>query len=145
MKSQRCALWLSIYAALASLTGCGGESAGPATAIVTGVVTLDGEPVSDALVNFDPVSESAVHAQAYTDQQGEFDVSIYVDNSKMKRGMVPGQYRVAVRKLETPVGGSTLEPPRNLLPEQYGASETSGLEATITREGPNEVMLELGS
>lgn len=145
MKPLGSVIPLCLVTALASPLGCGGEPAGPATVVVTGMVTLDGEPVSDALVNFDPAGDSAKHAQAYTDQQGRFDVSIYVDNNTMKRGMVPGRYKVSVRKMATPVGGSTLEPPKNLLPERYATPDTSDLEATITQEGPNELNLSLRS
>lgn len=126
---------------LAVALGCANEPRGPDTVVVTGKVTRAGAPVAEAIVNFQPVQPHGSEAQAYTDAAGAFDVSVYLPNREMKRGMVPGQYLVSVRKLETPSGESTLQAPRNVLPEKYASPTTSGLEVTVAPGGPNDFTL----
>ena len=140
---QRESALLLIAASMLVASCTGGEAVGPPTTIVTGAVTRQGMPVSDAIVSFEPVDEQGQHAQAFTDDDGRFDVSIYVNNKTIKRGMAPGHYRVTVRQVESPSGKSTLSPPKNLLPEKYASPATSELEATIDLQNPTELTFEI--
>ena len=68
-------------------------------------------------------------------------------------GAVPGEYNVAVRKVQVISGGKPVNasddyagPPPNekwLLPAKFGQSATSGLKATVKEGENNEFQLEL--
>ena len=123
--------------------GCSGGDSGPATYPVTGTVELNGQAVADASLTFHPQGEGTP-AQAETDDGGQFSVSTYFDLGKrQKPGMTPGKYTVTIAKLDLESIRSTGQPPKNLLPPKYDSQRTSGLEATVTAEGPNEYQFEL--
>jgi hypothetical protein len=72
------------------LQGCGGSGAG---ASVSGVVTLDGQPLSNVVVTFH--SEGGGVASGVTNEQGAYQLRSSVQES----GTVPGNYRVSVDPL----------------------------------------------
>jgi hypothetical protein len=78
-------------AALITLAGCGG----PAGVSVDGLVTLDGAPLADALLEFAPADAGAAlgGASARTDAQGKFQVA-----SSPQLRLLPGTYGVRVSK-----------------------------------------------
>ncbi|MEW4527641.1 MAG: carboxypeptidase regulatory-like domain-containing protein [Maioricimonas sp. JB045] len=141
------AMLLSLAAA-----GCGGSSGDkwtegrPETIPVTGVVTLNGEPLADATISFEP--QGGDHA-AYgrTDEEGRFELTTFEDGD----GAVAGGYVVSVRKSEvvtTPNPQDPNGPPIkseqiNYVPEKYTRSRTSGLDAIVSAEGENEFTFEL--
>ena len=64
-----------ILAAIATcllLTGCGGDAKAPPLGTVTGKVTLDGKPVTNATVNFE--SANGQVAFGSTDQNGTYEL-----------------------------------------------------------------------
>jgi hypothetical protein len=71
------------------LCGCGGTSFDS----VTGTVTLDGQPVGDAVVVFNPDGGGQV-ATGLTDSGGKFKMGTL----KKGDGVRPGKYRVTVTK-----------------------------------------------
>jgi len=85
-------------AALSHLSGCGGTNK-PQTAAVTGRVTLDGKPMPNLGVMFQPVTNSAlgkntVFASAgHTDSDGRFTLRFVNDNSN---GAVVGEHFVTI-------------------------------------------------
>ena len=79
---------LGLVALLAMLAaGCGGSNLGS----VTGTVTLDGEPLPDALVMFNPIAGGRPSA-ARTDASGKYEL-VY-DRENM--GAEPGEHLVEI-------------------------------------------------
>lgn len=76
---------LVVFALLFS--GC---DSGPATGLVTGVVTIDGNPVADATVSFYPAQGRA--STARTDENGKYELSF----SRQKKGAVLGEHKVTI-------------------------------------------------
>lgn len=126
---------------LAFAAGCGAKTAGPTTFPVTGVVTLAGAPVEEAVVEFVPSSPDLgiAGAQVSTDSAGAFNVKIQLDMGKTtKEGLPAGDYRVAITKLVLPPGqATTLKPPQNTLPPKYATAESTPLTVTVKAEGEN--------
>ena len=83
---------------------------------------------------FHPVdgAEHALASQAVTNAEGQFQLATHVGGGKFKAGIVPGQYAVAITKLDTAAISGTLAPPKNLLPKKLGDPATSGLSADVT-------------
>jgi hypothetical protein len=132
---------------LVTLVGCGPGTTGPATYPVTGVVTLAGAPVENAIVQFTPVSPDAgiAGAQASTRSDGRFDVRIELEMGKSsKPGLPTGEYKVAVTKFESPPGQASLDkPPQNVLPSKYATIDASPLTVTVKDDGENYFELPL--
>jgi len=84
------ARWAAAAAALlAALVGCSGDDRPPLGA-VEGVVTLDGAPLADATVVFQP--EQGRASRGRTDQQGHYEL-VYLRDV---RGAVVGRHTVAI-------------------------------------------------
>jgi hypothetical protein len=122
----------------AVLGGCG-TSSGTGTVPAAGTVTFGGQPVAGANVIFYPISatDPGLASQAVTDAEGEFQLSTHAGGGKFKPGIAPGQYTVAITKLDTAAIKSTLAPPKNLLPSKYATPETSKLTADVSSEREN--------
>lgn len=87
---------------LLMLGGCSGNR-NPPTSPVTGVVTLDGKPVSGASVVFNPATPGEGHrAAGMTDPEGKFTLGTFVGGD----GAVKGSYNVVVTKWDSPGGES---------------------------------------
>jgi hypothetical protein len=134
---------------------------------VSGVVTLDGQPVSKATVYFYAVGDEKEGrpAQGATDENGEFRLSTLGKED----GALPGEYKVVVHKYvptqpnlkipdfpNTPEGKSErddfiyrnfeakgIQPFKNALPDKYGDSNTTPLTCKVT--GRMTVKFELTS
>ncbi len=145
--------------AVAVLVGCnsGHTSKGPKTAKVTGLVTLDGNPVgAGAIVVFAPKAARGTTAQSVTDA-----------SSKYKLDAVPDSYNVTVAKTETAEEGTKpmtqkeamllkmkedreakakkgKSAAKDLLPAKYKSAATSGLTADV-KDAPNDIPLKLES
>ena len=76
-----------------TLLGCGQK--GPATAPVSGRVTLDGEPVTDALVTFLPEGGGTA-ATGQTNASGEYELICLGD-----KGAVIGKHTVKVTTIQS--------------------------------------------
>lgn len=55
-------------------SGCGGSSNLPQLGLVTGVVTLDGEPLANATVLFHPIDGSTRGGAGKTDAKGAYEL-----------------------------------------------------------------------
>lgn len=137
------------------LVGCGYRR--PGIAQVTGVVTLDDEPVEGASVSFRPIGGGR-HANGSTDKEGRFHLSSY----GARDGAALGKHVVIVTKMvPSKAGAKRLERARaagiddslidtsmaeyeNLLPARYADPATSGLEVEVT-SWMNRVALRLRS
>ena len=77
------------------ILGC---SSGLRTEFVEGIVTLEGEPLEDALVTFIPASEGTARAAVgTTDAKGRYTLTT-VEGGKPGKGTTEGSYKITVAK-----------------------------------------------
>jgi hypothetical protein len=105
------ALRASGFTFLLFLVGCGGPEH-PDVGRVSGTVTLDGQPLSDATVMFQPTEGRA--SVATTDKAGKYSL-IYLDGVP---GAKLGSHKVIIR---TEIPGEDGQPPiaKEKLPKKY--------------------------
>jgi len=127
MKSVRSlCMVLSLFALcsllVASTAGCGGRG-GPNTGTVTGVVTLDGQPLPNAQVNFYPSEGRA--STGTTDETGTYELMF----TATEEGAVPGQHSVEISTAiaESDEQGAAIA--EELVPVKYNKKTT--LTATV--------------
>jgi hypothetical protein len=90
--------------------GCG---TGKKMAPVSGTVTLNGKPLANATVSFQPIAppgsiDAGIGSQAKTNDKGEFTLM----TSTGGNGAVVGKHRVMISLLNEQVGDSDSRPPR---------------------------------
>jgi len=128
------------------LTGCGSDYAS-----VEGTITLDGSPLSNVSVVFEPRGTEGTSAFGSTDSNGYYELLTTEEQS----GAMPGEYVVRVRSPEPAFFGIENEPESptaeapeaefnekyvNAVPEKYSA----GSELTATVEpGSNTIDFDL--
>ncbi|WP_417379044.1 carboxypeptidase regulatory-like domain-containing protein [Gimesia sp.] len=139
---------LSLYSLLlvftAGLTGCGGTTVAeslPDTAPVSGVVTLNGNPIMSATVTFVPMGTTkGIECVGVTDESGKYTLQ----QIRGAAGAPPGEYRVVINYFlkadGTPIKIDGSEPPANLgadeaLPPMYSSFTDSKLTAKVTEAG----------
>jgi hypothetical protein len=100
-----------VIAMLVGLAGCGGPEH-PEVGRVSGVVTLDGQPLPEAIVMFQPTQGRA--SIATTDSAGKYSLT-YLDGVP---GALLGAHKVIIR---TEVPGEDGQPPiaKEKLPKKY--------------------------
>jgi hypothetical protein len=124
-------LWLPLFGVFCGCGSSGGDT--PDLGEVTGVVTLDGKPLPDVLVIFEPLSDDsdAASSMATTDEQGRYELE-FDDNHN---GAVIGRHSVQIFNVD-----EAEMPVEDLLPEKFN------LDSDLTREvkaGPNEINIDL--
>jgi hypothetical protein len=143
LKHNLLVLTLSVVGSLA--VGCGGG--GPATAPVSGTVTYNGKPVTNAHVSFVPSEGSTRAAEGLTDGNGHFTLGTFAASD----GAIIGKYKVGViahgpARPAKPGEGSGMPgetvPGPPTIPMKYFAPETSGLVQEV-KPGRNIVELTL--
>ena len=92
--------------------GCGRGGKKPVP--VKGTVTLDGKPVSLALVMFVPQKEGGMMAHGVTNHDGEFELTTYKPND----GALPGDYNVTVTKVDETPTVNVSDLPTDMTPDQ---------------------------
>lgn len=124
--------------------GCSdGNSDHPATYPTSVEITMDGEPVEGASVTLDSVDpENDYSPYGKTNSNGVAELSTFDAGD----GVVPGEYHVAVRKIEAitepdpseedPDGVRVVEE-RRIVPQKYEVFD-NGLKITVTESGPND-------
>lgn len=131
----------------ASVLGCGSGKETPSLFPVTGKVTYQGKPVVGATVVFvpdakpDSKSQLAERISGETDDDGNYAILW----GERVEGAPEGKYKVVVTAVEPFVDGEDSEAPRtNLIPDNYGNPQTSGLTAVVKDEdGENVANFEL--
>ncbi|MGQ9506075.1 MAG: carboxypeptidase-like regulatory domain-containing protein [Thermogutta sp.] len=142
-------VWLSAITLLI-VSGCG--SRGPRLAVVKGRVTLDGQPLANAIVTFTPVAGGPA-STGTTNSNGEYELAC-----QLGRGAVVGQHKVSVRSqppVPTGAGAVSSDDPSY----QYGGQDSStapvfqekipakyNTQTTLVKEvkpGTNEINLDL--
>jgi hypothetical protein len=124
--------WAILVAAC--FAGCGGPDH-PDVGRVSGVVTLDGQPLADATVMFQPTSGRA--SIATTDSAGKYSLT-YLDGVP---GALLGQHKVIIR---TEIPGEDGQPPqvKEKLPKRY--HDQTELTAEV-KPGSNTINFDLTS
>ncbi|MGN6133038.1 MAG: carboxypeptidase-like regulatory domain-containing protein [Aureliella sp.] len=102
----------------AMAAGCG--SSGPQLADVTGTVTLDGKPVPNAIVTFNPVEPGGSNSLGKTDAQGNYRLEFSQD----RKGAMIGKHEVEIttKKIspdEMPDSGEAVESVYVPIPAKY--------------------------
>lgn len=125
MKSRRRPAIVGVVAAgwavcVLFLAGCG--DSGPERGQVTGTVTLDGQPLGGATVEFQPREGAPSYGE--TDAQGRYQLGYTPE----KPGAVVGEHtvRITTYRVKGPPGSQEEVPER--VPPEYNA------ESTVTRE-----------
>lgn len=108
---------------------------------VSGIVTLDGEPVGPGIVVFSPVNSSKP-ATGSVESDGT-----YLLNTNRESGLSPGRYQVSLSVREVPQNmqrGDRPPPGKLLIPDKYESTATSGLEFEVV-PGDNTIDIKLTS
>lgn len=118
---------------VASLLGCG-ESNPYQHSPVSGVITLDDKPLSNAFVNFQP--NGGLGSTAITDSEGKYSLTT-IDGEE---GAVVGQHRVSIYSVHNQeTSDSDVDPPnapKERVPRRYNYQTTLTLE--VSSEGTKE-------
>jgi len=153
--SMKFSLFAACIVSTVFLAGCGSSSTELPLAEVEGTVTLDGNPLSGALIRFVPVVEAGTSAprveesQAVTDAQGAFTLRGVHGGI----GAMPGKHRVTISKQVLPNGepvdhNSDIPPPldslKEVVPKKYSDPEATTLTADVPAEG-GTILFELQS
>ena len=130
---RNCLVILVCPFCLSWLTGCSGSGEPlPELAQVTGTVTLDGKPIENVSVIFQPETADVGSSRGTTDAEGKFSLMYNQDAG----GAVPGKHAVRFNVMEADATG--------LLPDKY-TRNNSGLSADVTQDGTNDFKFELKS
>lgn len=147
---HRVVVFTVVAALLGTVVGGCGSAGKPVPA--KGKVVFKGQPLSGASVSFVPTSEKTQMASGSTDAGGEFTLA-----SAGKPGAVPGEYLVAISKVEsfTPQVGAKPEEmakisaslpkqkpvaaSKSVIPVRYADPKQSGLKATVTTDPAKNV------
>jgi hypothetical protein len=137
-----------MFLAVAAPSGCGKKDNRMARVPVTGTVLRMGQPVAGASVIFEPVGDTPA-ATGDTDASGRFQLTTFDKGD----GAVPGEYKVAVRKVEVMGGNLPADAPDDLerpppdekwlLPVKYGHTSSSSLTANVKADAENDFKFEL--
>ena len=112
-------------------SGCGGDS-GPELFDVTGTVTLNGKPLPNAEVTFQP--KEGAPSFARTDDEGKYELKY----SRDRYGALPGSHEVSITTAAEDDDGNVAD---ELLPAKYNID--TELTANVTDEGnPIDFQLE---
>lgn len=130
------ARWSQYGLLLALLTGCGGSAPPaknlPATVPVTGIVKMDGKPLSHTSVTFVPTGNTkGVECVGAADEEGKFSLT----QLRGSTGCPPGEYRVILNRYVKP-GGQPVALNTGEAPADAGAIESlppkySGMESQL--------------
>jgi hypothetical protein len=135
--------------ALVLALGCGGSKR---VAPVAGKVTMDGKPLANATVTFQPIAEqgaidAGVGSVGKTNAQGEFTL----EASNGKTGALVGEHRVSIAVLNEKRGSSDERPPRggwplvNQVPDRYNQGGKDELKFTVPADGTDKADFPLKS
>jgi hypothetical protein len=126
---------LLLVCSVCLVLGCGG---GPEVGSVSGRVTLDGEPLADARVNFQPIGGSGRNAgigsYGRTNANGEYSLTLIDDSGQ---GAVVGMHKVMIKAVPEPKGGPNDDKARSgpdRVPREYNIDSTLTFEV---KPGPN--------
>lgn len=118
-------LWLRAAGALLAVSASLAMGCGPGAKIVpvSGVVKLDGKPLANALVVFQPIATAGktagVGSSGSTDANGAYSLTM---SDSDQRGAVVGKHSVVINlKVESDDRANPNRPPPKLLPKRYNS------------------------
>jgi hypothetical protein len=132
--------------------------------LVSGTVTLDGEPVAGISVAFVPKGSDGREAYGLTDARGLFTLTI--SGTEPGSGAIPGEYHVTFSKMSDPLAGINTEglddeaieremakrfpkglpSAENLLPAKYADRNATDIAPVkVERGGKNDFAFNLAS
>ena len=125
--------------------GCGPQGAVPpdASVVVTGVVTMDGEPLAKATVRFVPKegAKQGFGGSGVTDSAGKYELRSLV-GEEAAVGTPPGKYTIIITKMVKPDGSvaDMMEPPmmsaaKESIPLRYSDTASSILNENVSSSG----------
>jgi hypothetical protein len=119
--------------------GCGGGS-GPELAEVTGVVKIDGKPLPNALIRFQPKGGEGTYSTAVTNDHGEYELRF----SRSEYGALPGDHAVSIStaNAEAEDAAGNAVPVGEVVPARYNA-ETELIRRVAVED--NEINFDLSS
>ena len=123
----------AVFSLMIMMVGCGGPPAD--MGFVTGVVTLDGDPVGNASIVFYPAG--ARSSSGFTDAAGNYELA----QTRDRKGAAIGTHKITITQ-----DASDLEEnvKRVKLPGKYGDQKKTDLTKTV-EGGSNVIDLELKS
>ncbi len=124
--------------AVVLLAGCGPKD-GLERAQISGIITIQGEPLSHASVQFVPAGAPGLGALGFSDENGKFTV---ISSREDDAGVPPGDYMVVVSRWANP-DGKVLGPEDTQADNQYAretipapySGQSSPLKVNIPKEG----------
>ncbi|MDR0610826.1 MAG: hypothetical protein LBG58_12000 [Planctomycetaceae bacterium] len=141
-----------LFLCISLIGGCTNKN--PLGAVkVTGIVTLDGKPVTWASITFHPKSEKLPVASGRTNENGAFVLTPV--GGVGGEGALAGDYRISMTRSTLTekemyhVGGSSIGvssnennmpkyvPRKDFFPEKYTKPETSGFEVSVVKGQKN--------
>ena len=113
---------------IVGLSGCGEgvvEPNWPDVVPCSGTVTMDGKPLSQAMVLYIPdISTTGQGGSGTTDESGKYSVSSRNAKGEMVPGVIPGKYKVAFSRMVKPDGTVwTPDASNSAGPATFGARE----------------------
>lgn len=145
--------WICLTLCLAVLCGCSKGKNSYKLAPVSGVVTLDGKPLANAAVVFEPIPPERVRPEdlaapvstGITDANGRYELIVAHTGEK---GAVPGRHRVRITLAQWDDPGTSDELPKaaleqDPLPSRY--NDDSELEFVVPPEGTDKANFDLTS
>ncbi|WP_437200726.1 carboxypeptidase-like regulatory domain-containing protein [Planctomicrobium sp. SH664] len=125
-RQKRMARWFGSGLALAmlALTGC--SQNGPELASVSGVVTLDGSPLDQATIVFQPATGRA--STGSTDSEGKYTLKFTSD----RPGVIPGRSMVYITSQTVDFNGNVVR--KEILPARYNRESELAVEVA---DAPN--------
>jgi len=125
--------WVGVFVLV--LVGCGGGE-GPPTYVVTGKITIKGQPAKDILLTFSPVDPQGEPAIGVVDADGSYTLKTGIN---AKPGARPGKYKVVITADTSKVDMSKAyagasgppKPPESPAPKEYENAKTSPKEVEV--------------
>ena len=131
MRSQKFALAVISFCLLGMTWGCGGSDPLGRRA-VSGTVTLDGAPLEQGSISFQPTEQGKTSSGAVVNQ-GEYSIA-------RDQGLPPGKYRVVINAIKPGTGMTLPEgglpgdevgtPPEELIPPEWNTKSKNFVEVT---------------
>lgn len=132
---------LGMLGLLLPVAGCGGGSDTPDVLPVTGIITLDGDPLEGAQVEFQPQSTSenqaAVPSYATTDKSGAYTLKL---GPGRVEGAMPGTHQVRITKYLPPAEDGTSG--EQILPAKFNSESELTVEVTSDNQDGYDFDLE---